>query len=225
MAKILSKTGITSGSKVEAWHVTQSIDAFTGVEAYDITLSGSLTVTGSVILSQPINVNFSGTALSSTTSSYSTSSKNIAYAITTSQANNQTICLQVQHFQSNLTQNTTYFMGGGTITTVGSFNPLSVTGLPAAGTLSPVSGRIISASVTTTCSTTGTFISKLILGLDDYTTFTFENDVLYNDTIVSFNEDVNLNITAGQRIMFQIDTKTGTNPTGVIHNINLYIKS
>ena len=225
MAKTLSKTGITSGSKVEAWHVTQSIDAFTGVEAYDITLSGSLTVTGSATLSQPIDVNFSGTALSAITSSYSDSSDNIAYAITTSQANNQTICLQVQHFQSNLTQNTTYFMGGGTITTVGSFNPLSITGLPAAGTLSPVSGKIISASVTTTCVTTGSFRSDLYLGLDDYTVFAFSNPVFYNDTIVSFNEIVNLNINAGQRIMFQIDAKTGTNPTGVVHNINLYIKS
>jgi len=225
MAKTLSKTGITSGSKVEAWHVTQSIDAFTGVEAYDITLSGSLTVTGSATLSQPIDVNFSGTALSATTSSYSDSSDNIAYAITTSQANNQTICLQVQHFQSNLTQNTTYFMGGGTITTVGSFNPLSITGLPAAGTLSPVSGKIVSASVTSTCLTTGSFRSDLYLGLDDYTVFAFSNPVFYNDTIVSFNEIVNLNINAGQRIMFQIDAKTGTNPTGVVHNINLYIKS
>ena len=47
MAKILSQAGIETSNLVEAWHVTQSIDAFTGVEAYDITLSGSLTVTGS----------------------------------------------------------------------------------------------------------------------------------------------------------------------------------
>lgn len=46
MAKILSQAGIETSNLVEAWHVTQSIDAFTGVEAYDITLSGSLTVTG-----------------------------------------------------------------------------------------------------------------------------------------------------------------------------------
>ena len=48
MANTLNKTGITTGNTVEAYHVTQSIDAFTGTEAYDITLSGSLTVTGSV---------------------------------------------------------------------------------------------------------------------------------------------------------------------------------
>jgi len=43
MANQLSKTGITTGNTVRSWHVTQSIDAFNGTEAYDITLSGSLT--------------------------------------------------------------------------------------------------------------------------------------------------------------------------------------
>jgi hypothetical protein len=48
MNKILSNTGITSGSLIEAHHVSQSIDALTGVEGYDITISGSLTISGSV---------------------------------------------------------------------------------------------------------------------------------------------------------------------------------
>jgi len=60
MAKTLSKTGITNGQTIQPSHVTQSIDAFTGTEAYDITLSGSLTltgnqsVTGSLIVSNSI---------------------------------------------------------------------------------------------------------------------------------------------------------------------------
>jgi hypothetical protein len=48
MNKILSNTGISSGSLIEAHHVSQSIDALTGADGYDITISGSLTVTGSV---------------------------------------------------------------------------------------------------------------------------------------------------------------------------------
>jgi len=44
MANTLSKAGITTGGTVETWHVTQSIDAFTGTTAYDITISGSLKV-------------------------------------------------------------------------------------------------------------------------------------------------------------------------------------
>lgn len=45
---ILSKIGITTGNTVEPGHVTQSIDAFTGIEAYDISLSGSFNMTGSI---------------------------------------------------------------------------------------------------------------------------------------------------------------------------------
>lgn len=48
MAKILSQLGIETATTVEAWHITQSIDAFTGVEAYDISLSGSFNMTGSI---------------------------------------------------------------------------------------------------------------------------------------------------------------------------------
>jgi hypothetical protein len=44
---ILSKSGITNGATVQPGHVTQSVDAFTGLVAYDITLSGSYTLTGS----------------------------------------------------------------------------------------------------------------------------------------------------------------------------------
>ena len=51
MAKTLSNTGITDGQLARAAQVTQSIDALTGGDAYDITISGSLTVTGSTALS------------------------------------------------------------------------------------------------------------------------------------------------------------------------------
>ena len=41
MAKNLSKSGITANNTILAWHVTQSVDALTGTNAYDITVSGS----------------------------------------------------------------------------------------------------------------------------------------------------------------------------------------
>jgi len=50
MAKTLSKTGIVTGADILAGHVTQSVDAFTGIEAYDITISGSTTISGSLFL-------------------------------------------------------------------------------------------------------------------------------------------------------------------------------
>lgn len=48
MANTLSKSGIENSQTILAKHVTQSVDALTGVSAYDITISGSLTLTGSV---------------------------------------------------------------------------------------------------------------------------------------------------------------------------------
>ena len=48
MAKTLSLTGIQSGDAIEAKHVSQSIKALTGAEAYDITISGSLTLQGPI---------------------------------------------------------------------------------------------------------------------------------------------------------------------------------
>ena len=44
----LSNSGVTNGSIVYATHVTQLIDAFTGVN-YDLTISGTLNATGSTI--------------------------------------------------------------------------------------------------------------------------------------------------------------------------------
>ena len=44
MAKVLTNAGIITGQPVEAAHVSQSVNALTAAEAYDINISGSLTV-------------------------------------------------------------------------------------------------------------------------------------------------------------------------------------
>jgi hypothetical protein len=86
MANTFSKIGITTGNTVETWHVTQSIDAFTGLEAYDITLSGSLTLGSGTTMngtaSYATNAQQSQIAISS---SYATTS---SYAVTASYALN-----------------------------------------------------------------------------------------------------------------------------------------
>jgi hypothetical protein len=56
MANVLSKSNIANSNTIEAWQVSQSVDAFTGIAAYDITISGSLKVTGSTNLSGSVNV-------------------------------------------------------------------------------------------------------------------------------------------------------------------------
>ena len=55
MALHLSKTNIVTSDAVEAAHITQSIDAFTGVEAYSILLSGSLGGDHSISISGSIS--------------------------------------------------------------------------------------------------------------------------------------------------------------------------
>lgn len=81
MALTLSQTGIAQTQTINAWHVTQSVDAFTGIEAYDITISGSLTVIGPLYATaswatNALNANSSSYALSSSfanTASYAVS--------------------------------------------------------------------------------------------------------------------------------------------------------
>ena len=42
------QANIITGEIVQASHVSQSVDAFTGAEAFDIVISGSTTLTGSM---------------------------------------------------------------------------------------------------------------------------------------------------------------------------------
>ena len=50
MAKKLNKSSIETGADILAHHVSQSVDALTGIEEYDITISGSLNLTGSLFI-------------------------------------------------------------------------------------------------------------------------------------------------------------------------------
>ena len=60
MAKVLSNVGIVTGLPVEAKHVSQSVNALTAAEAYDINISGSLTVNNVLY---PITDGVSGSVL------------------------------------------------------------------------------------------------------------------------------------------------------------------
>jgi len=78
MAKVLSKSNIANSNTIEAWQVSQSVDAFTGIVDYDITISGSLTVTGSVnIVSGDLTVR----GFANATSSWATDVVNIPTSI------------------------------------------------------------------------------------------------------------------------------------------------
>jgi hypothetical protein len=216
MAKILSKIGISSGSIVQPGHVTQSIDAFTGVEAYDITLSGSLTVTGSVLLNTNINRDFFGTASNAITSSYASTSFSSSYALTTSYANNETIVLSLYSYHNPLTSGSTNFIGVGNYST-SSANSIGLAYIEGNGT-------IISAVVASNVlSTTGSLQSDVSLYVNSTPT-TFLNKLTYLTGSQFIRQDINQPVTQGDKIYIRLDTNSGTQPTRVIHNINLHIK-
>ena len=84
MALKLKKIFVTGSDQVdqtyiiESWHVSQSIDAFTGAVPYDITLTGSFTLTGSEYISGSISSSYGN----NTVGFYGTSS----WAISSSKA-------------------------------------------------------------------------------------------------------------------------------------------
>ena len=92
MAQQLSKTNIAQNETIQAWQVSQSVDAFTGIQAYDIIISGSLTLTGSVQSQQGYTGSLYGNAFSATSastalsSSYAFNATSASVAITASYA-------------------------------------------------------------------------------------------------------------------------------------------
>jgi hypothetical protein len=72
MANTLDKSGIINGQTIQPIHVTQTIDALTAADAYDITISGSLTLTGSVSSLNGFTGNLVGTASRATEASITT---------------------------------------------------------------------------------------------------------------------------------------------------------
>ena len=51
---VTGSDAITQNYIINSWHVSQSVDAFTGQAAYDVTISGSQTLTGSLYLANPL---------------------------------------------------------------------------------------------------------------------------------------------------------------------------
>jgi hypothetical protein len=88
MAKILKNVFIAGVDEivqdytVESWHVSQSVDAFTGASDYDITISGSLTVVGPTVGS--FTGSLQGTSSNAVSSSFSLTASFVQNAQTAS---------------------------------------------------------------------------------------------------------------------------------------------
>ena len=221
MANILSKAGITDNSTIRTWHVTQSIDAFTNMDAYDITISGSLTIIGDLNLDTNPTGNLIGN------SAYSISSSNANNALSASYSTYANISNDVTAFQlyhgvfTNPSQNTTYYFAIDIDPSSTFLTPTSV------GTFLPTNLTIISASLTTTI--TGTTGSS---ELSEYRIFqgpTLLHNfgaALSHDTWVSSSiQGINTVVTSSDRpiyISWVTPTTWATAPTYVSHNLVLY---
>lgn len=104
-----SKAGITTGGTIQTWHVTQSIDAFTGTAAYDITISGSTTFTGSVQSYNGYTGSLQGIASQADTATVTSSASPNFLAVAllnTTQSNNTAIRFDNDSLKYNPTTNT-----------------------------------------------------------------------------------------------------------------------
>lgn len=217
MANTLSKTGIVDNSTIRVWHVTQSIDAFNGASAYDITLSGSLIINGPLNLDSPVTGNLITSASYATTSSHA---RNSISASNTSYANvsNDTLTIQLHHQQYDPTQNTQYYF---------SINP-SEPALNAnqAGTYVYSIFTILSASISTTINGTlgSSETSNYYLYVGD-NSFSFTDTLKHSNDFDSFVEEVNLgkdDPNAKIYMRWRTPTSWATAPTQVSHNVVLY---
>jgi hypothetical protein len=220
MAKILSKSGIVTGQDVEAWHVTQSVDAFTKVDAYDITVSGSFTVTGSIKIRGSVSGRTSQTSSLAITSSYAGFTPTV---ISASRADYNTSNQYTLQFYSppnstTIINNRPYGIGMGEAL----ITPSGIYGI----TL-PVDSRIVgTVVVVATSKAQGLMTSQLQLMSGDSTVeYTFSNPVQYKEPYEYFNEVVNLSaFPAGTRLWFKISTDGGSIPTEPAHNIILTLQ-
>lgn len=226
MANILSNTGIISGSIVQTTHVIPLIDAFTAVEAYDITLSGSLTITGSLLLTNPIDVDFYGTSSTCDSTSYAPYSLTANHAITTSFADNETIIMQFTHEPINIEVNKNYFIGIGIILSSepNDFTPLDKIGTPFILPQSTLISSSISANV---FGDVKNILYDPILVINDSNFIPLSNQSLIYDASTQYQlKQQNYTINQGDKLNIYLQSAGGAGDpaTKVSHNITLYIK-
>ena len=219
MAKILSKAGIITGEQVDAWHITQSIDAFTKVEAYDITVSGSFQVTGSLKVKGNILGRTTQTSSLAITSSYARFTSTVTSASIAS--NNSTDQFTLQFYSptntAGLSTSSTYGIGAGEALIVGGYY----------GIVLPIDSVIKGyATVTSTCKSPGAMTSQLeLMSGTNTVAYTFSNKIYYNSNHFSFSETPDaINFAKGTRLWFRITTNSDPSPTFVSHNIILTLQ-
>jgi len=211
MANTLSKAGIITGEQVDAWHITQSVDAFTGGVAYDIAVSGSFTLTGSL----NINGNMYGDTLgSSSYASISSYALNVSSSTSSSIANfNKANTFTIELFQPNtdLVNSGKYYIGTG-----------ETPGSRHIGVVLPIDCYLVEAFIASNTEITGSNEdARVRLYVNGVSSFSFTEGLFYNTSYYSFREKVLQFYTASTRLNIEVemDAVISTLPQGVSHNV------
>jgi hypothetical protein len=218
MANTLSKSGIVLGHEVDAWHVTQSIDAFTKASAYDITVSGSFTLTGSLKVSGSVLGTTTGTASYAVSSSYSEFTQTVTSASKAQYNETDVYTLQFYYpTTSSIPTDDMYNIGIGEYLRVGGRVGITI----------PVDSFITRAAVVATIDPP--ISQNYILFIDNATTeiYSFSTNGDYNQEFTYFIEEIpDVVVTKGERIYIRMKNSSGGGPSpqNVSHNITLTLR-
>jgi hypothetical protein len=217
MANTLSKSGIVLGHEVDAWHVTQSVDAFTKVSAYNITVSGSFTLTGSLKVSGSVLGRTTGTASYAVTSSYaeytqtSTSASKAEYNLT------DYYTLQFYYpVTSSIPTDDFYNIGIGENLNIGGRVGITI----------PVDSLVVNSVVVATAGTTTNKEFTLFISNGSMDIYSFSRTGIYDSTFSFFTEEIpEIAVSKGERIYIRLkNSGGGSSPTDVSHNITLTLR-
>jgi hypothetical protein len=211
MANVLSKSNIITGEQVDAWNITQSIDAFTGEVDYDITVSGSFTLTGSLNMNGNMYGDTLGSSSYSPTSSYAL---NVDLTVSSSLANfNKKNTFTIELFQPNteLVDSGKYYIGTG-----------ETPGSRHIGVVLPIDCYLVETFMSANTEITGSNEdARVRLYVNGVSSFSFVESLFYDTPYYSFREKVLQFYTASTRLNIEVemDATIATLPQGVSHNV------
>jgi len=215
MANVLSKNNILTGEQVEAWNITQSIDAFTGEVEYDILLSGSFTLTGSLYVDGDVLGTTTGTASTSDNTEYTLFTPSTDY--TPLAEYNESDYLTLQFYNTPLAS------------PLSSISYMIAMGEPATlnrgGITLPIDCYIREAYVSISTETPGSpELGTLFLISGSTALITFSEKPSYDEKFVSFVESIDRSYPAGTSLAFRLTTPSwAVPPSNITHNITLKI--
>lgn len=216
MANVLSKSGIVLGHEVDAWHVTQSIDAFTKVNAYDITVSGSFTLTGSLKVNGSVLGKTTGTSSYAVTSSYSDLTHTVTSASKAQYNETDVYTLQFYYPTTSSLTDDFYNIGIGEYIRIGGRVGITI----------PMDSLITGATVTTTSTTSTNKEYSLFINNSAVEIYSFARLGIYNQLFTYFFEQIpDVPVSKGERIYIRLKNSGGaSSPQNVSHNITLTLR-